>query len=83
MFKKKFLQTKAAFTRAYNKEVHMTPYATGNVAKKGRGRGGGAATDNPGLEEEESLVVESEEEEEDISVDTMIKVTAKTDQRYN
>ncbi|WAR17961.1 RFC1-like protein [Mya arenaria] len=56
-------KTKAAFTRQYNKEVHMTPYSTGAVAKKKRGGGGGDLPDPLG-EGEEGGGPEEEEEEE-------------------
>ena len=62
---------KAAFTRAYNKDIHLTPYASGTVAKKKRG--GAAAVD---MEMGEEGVIESdpEEEDDDITKDSMIKV---------
>lgn len=67
-------QTKAAFTRAYNKESHLTPYSLGGGTKKKKGKVGGA--DESGLlgeEGEENTVIEEEEEEEDLE-DGMIKV---------
>lgn len=75
-------KTKAAFTRTYNKEVHLTPYATGTLTKKGRG-GGAAAVEDYGMEgeeEEEGAAVpqESDEEEKsDVELDSMIKQTKK------
>ncbi|KAJ8321817.1 hypothetical protein KUTeg_000288 [Tegillarca granosa] len=73
-------KTKAAFTRAYNKEVHMTPYATGVASKKKKGKG--AAVD------EEEIYMEGEgggegapagdsedDEEDNVELDTMIKVS--------
>ncbi len=76
------LQVKAAFTRAYNKESHLTPYSTGAAPKKGRRRGGVAATDDldeleGGYEEGGTQPEEDEEEEEDVTTDTMIKVITK------
>ena len=73
------LQTKAAFTRQYNKEVHMTPYSTGAVAKKkrGGGAGGGADLETLGEEGEDGGGAEDDVEEEngdDLETDTMIKV---------
>ncbi|XP_053382559.1 replication factor C subunit 1-like [Mercenaria mercenaria] len=72
-------KTKAAFTRTYNKEVHMTPYSTGAATKKKRG--GGANTDELellGNEEEGGGAVEEEEEEgDDLETDTMIKKKTK------
>lgn len=65
-------KVKAAFTRTYNKEVHLTPYSL-QVVKKGR-RGGGGESELGG-EEGENVVRESEEEEEgDLQTDAMIKV---------
>lgn len=65
-------QVKAAFTRAYNKEVHLTPYSL-QVVKKGR-RGGGGESELAG-EDGENVVHESEEEEEEgLQKDAMIKV---------
>ena len=69
---------KAAFTRTYNKESHLTPYASG-ATKKGRGRGGGGGGGEDLLEmegegEETGMVEEEEEEEDDLTKDTMIKV---------
>ena len=73
-------QTKAAFTRQYNKESHMTPYAAVAGAKKGRGRGsggGGAGADAELLGEEggDGTAVESDNEDSDNpDADAMIKV---------
>ena len=68
-------QTKAAFTRTYNKQIHLTPYSTGVVAKKRRGGGGGDELDMLGAEEGDGVVEEEEEEvDDDIDIDTMIKV---------
>lgn len=64
------LQVKAAFTRAYNKEAHLTPYSL-QVVKKGR-RGGPEA--ELGGEEAEQEPQEEEEEEEGMASDAMIKV---------
>lgn len=75
-------KTKAAFTRTYNKEVHMTPYATGTLTKKGRG-GGAATAEDYSMEGEEegegtAAVQESDEEEKsDVELDSMIKQTKK------
>ncbi|XP_072318368.1 replication factor C subunit 1 [Eucyclogobius newberryi] len=62
-------KVKAAFTRAYNKEVHLTPYSL-QVVKKGR-RGGGGETE-PG-EDIETEVRESEDEADNLKTDAMIK----------
>lgn len=68
---------KAAFTRAYNKEVHLTPYATVAVAKKGQRRGESTNQEDYELEtgEDSTAVEESEHSgDEDITADSMIKV---------
>lgn len=62
---------KAAFTRAYNKEVHLTPYSLLAV-KKGR-RGGGGEADG-GEEVADNRAQESEDEGESLQTDAMIKV---------
>lgn len=68
-------QVKAAFTRTYNKEVHLTPYSL-QVVKKGR-RGGGGESELGG-EDVDNEVQESEDEGEGLKTDAMIKVTAFT-----
>ncbi|XP_013131181.1 replication factor C subunit 1 [Oreochromis niloticus] len=62
-------KVKAAFTRAYNKEVHLTPYSL-QVVKKGRRGGGG---DFEGGEEISQEDPESEDEGEGLKADAMIK----------
>ncbi|XP_075886604.1 replication factor C subunit 1 isoform X2 [Nelusetta ayraudi] len=64
-------KVKAAFTRTYNKEVHLTPYSL-QVVKKGRRGGGGGESELAG-EDGETVVQESEEEEEGLQKDAMIK----------
>lgn len=66
-------QVKAAFTRTYNKEVHLTPYSL-QVVKKGRRGGGGGGESELAGEDGENVVQESEEEEEGLQKDAMIKV---------
>ncbi|KAM9315001.1 replication factor C subunit 1 isoform 2-T2 [Pholidichthys leucotaenia] len=63
-------KVKAAFTRAYNKEVHLTPYSL-QAVKKGR-RGGGAESELGG----EDMVQDDQEDEEEgdnLKADAMIK----------
>ncbi|XP_041789343.1 replication factor C subunit 1 isoform X2 [Chelmon rostratus] len=67
-------KVKAAFTRTYNKEVHMTPYSL-QVVKKGR-RGGGGESELGG-EDADNEVQESEDEGEGLKADAMIKQKAK------
>lgn len=66
-------QVKAAFTRAYNKEAHLTPYSLSSV-KASKRQSGSAAT----LDLSEDLNVEeiqSDEDEQDtVDSDAMIKV---------
>lgn len=62
---------KAAFTRAYNKEGHMTPYASVQV-KKGRSKD--TPDDQEALLDEDALEEDEEEPSEDPSLDAMIKV---------
>ncbi|XP_063740002.1 replication factor C subunit 1 isoform X2 [Eleginops maclovinus] len=61
-------KVKAAFTRAYNKEAHLTPYSL-QVVKKGRRGGAGEA--ELGGEEVDNEAQESEDE--GVKVDAMIK----------
>ncbi|XP_057372530.1 replication factor C subunit 1-like [Daphnia carinata] len=70
-------KVKAAFTRAYNKEGHMTPYAVVQV-KKGRSKD--TADDQEALVDEDGLAEEDDDEEqsEDPSLDAMIKVKKET-----
>ncbi|XP_033947135.1 replication factor C subunit 1-like [Pseudochaenichthys georgianus] len=63
-------KVKAAFTRAYNKEVHLTPYSL-QVVKKGRRGGGGAGESELGAEEVDNEAQESEDE--GVKLDAMIK----------
>lgn len=71
-------QVKAAFTRTYNKEVHLTPYSL-QVVKKGR-RGGGGESELGGEDVDE--VQESEEEGDGLKTDAMIKVRARERTKY-
>uniref|UniRef100_A0A7N6BL04 Replication factor C subunit 1 n=1 Tax=Anabas testudineus TaxID=64144 RepID=A0A7N6BL04_ANATE len=66
-------KVKAAFTRAYNKEVHLTPYSL-QVVKKGR-RGGGGESELGGDDMDQD-VQEDEDEGENLKADAMIKVRA-------
>ena len=73
----RFLQVKAAFTRTYNKEAHLTPYAISSGPKKGKRKGGaGGGEGELGEEgEEETGAVSEESEGEDVMADGMIKVS--------
>lgn len=72
---------KAAFTRAYNKESHKTPYTIRAAPKKGKK---GGSEDSQALEEEgmnalEGTEQQQEDEEEDDSIENsaMIKASKK------
>lgn len=74
------LQVKAAFTRAYNKEVHLTPYSLQTVKKGRRGGGGGLEL---GGEDGDADGNGSEDEGEELQTDAMIKVSSfRLGQRY-
>lgn len=63
---------KAAFTRAYNKESHLTPYSL-QAVKKGRK---GAVDPDLALDPDNDLQgQEEEEEEETLNTDAMVKVS--------
>ena len=70
---------KAAFTRSYNKAVHLTPYSTGAAPKK-RGRqaaGFDEDTEDVYDETEQQMEVEkkdAEDSDDDIATDRMIVV---------
>ncbi|XP_032418854.1 replication factor C subunit 1 isoform X2 [Xiphophorus hellerii] len=64
-------KVKAAFTRAYNKEVHLTPYSLQAVKKGRRGGGGGGADLDGGDEGPDDQ--ESGDEAEGLKADAMIK----------
>ncbi|XP_041642033.1 replication factor C subunit 1 [Cheilinus undulatus] len=63
-------KVKAAFTRAYNKEVHLTPYSLQAVKKGRRGGGGGGGEAEFGDDMENEV---QESEDEGLKTDAMIK----------
>ena len=68
-------KVKAAFTRAYNKEGHMTPYAAGQI-KKGRAKE--VSEEAYGDEEEDQQDADQDsEQDDDPTMDAMIKVKSK------
>ena len=70
------LQVKAAFTRTYNKEAHLTPYAISSGPKKGKRKGGaGGGEGEFGEEGEDTGAVSEESDGEDVMADGMIKVS--------
>lgn len=76
------LQVKAAFTRAYNKQVHLNPYSVTNTAKKGKK--GKAAESNEAEFLGEHVAVEDEpsDKEEDVTADAMIKQVGQPRDNY-
>lgn len=66
---------KAAFTRAYNRESHLTPYSLQAVKK---GRRGPADTDPALNPDNDPQGQEEEEEEETLNTDAMVKVNYRT-----
>uniref|UniRef100_A0A4W3IHY4 Replication factor C subunit 1 n=1 Tax=Callorhinchus milii TaxID=7868 RepID=A0A4W3IHY4_CALMI len=67
-------KVKAAFTRAYNREAHLTPYALQGIKKSKRGAGPSQDTEleTEGVQPEE-VVVEEEEAANSMETDPMIK----------
>jgi len=70
---------KAAFTRSYNKAVHLTPYSTGAATKKRGRQAAGADEDTEDIydETEQQMEVEkrdSDNSDDDIATDRMIVV---------
>ncbi|XP_014681695.1 PREDICTED: replication factor C subunit 1-like isoform X2 [Priapulus caudatus] len=69
-------KVKGAFTRTYNKEVHLNPYSITSVTngKRGKTRGGGAEGELDLLGGEGEVAPDSEHsEEEGVTADAMIK----------
>jgi len=68
---------KAAFTRSFNKTVHLTPYSTGAAPKK-RGRPAAADEDVEDvydeLEQAGTEKMDSADSDDDIAADRMIVV---------
>ena len=73
-----YVQVKAAFTRSYNKSVHLTPYSTGAAVKKrGRQEAGADEDVEDAYNEVEQADVEKRDDgdsDDDISTDRMIVV---------
>lgn len=67
------MQVKAAFTRAYNKESHLTPYSLQVVKKSRKG-----AVDPELVGELDNESQFQEEEDDGLTADAMIKVDIKT-----
>lgn len=61
---------KAAFTRAYNRESHLTPYSL-QAVKKGRK---GPTDADLAADPDSDLQGQEEEEEETLNMDAMVKV---------
>ena len=74
------MQVKAAFTRAYNKEGHLNPFAPHAPVKRGRGSVAEEVPEEDGDWEEGGSLPEVEEQEDDITHNPMIKIKANTKQ---
>ncbi|KAJ8977515.1 hypothetical protein NQ317_017133 [Molorchus minor] len=69
-------KVKSAFTRTYNKEAHLLPFAAGGVSKKKA-----SALDTDLLLEDDENVQSDVEEDDDITADASIKVKTKNEIR--
>ncbi|KAG5878665.1 hypothetical protein JTB14_015598 [Gonioctena quinquepunctata] len=67
-------KVKSAFTRAYNKEAPLLPFAPGAGFSKKK-----VSSGESDLLDEEEFVESDDEEKDDVTADTMIKVKTKTD----
>ncbi|XP_066488649.1 replication factor C subunit 1 [Tiliqua scincoides] len=75
-FSKLESKIKSAFTRIYNKEVHLAPYSL-QMVKRSKRRAG-SSLDAELNEEQEADEVQSENEQDTIENDAMIKKNVKT-----
>ncbi|XP_067892782.1 replication factor C subunit 1 [Heterodontus francisci] len=66
-------KVKAAFTRTYNRETHLTPYTLQAVKKLKRGSATGSLLDSEHNDELQTEDVQSEETEDNLELDGMIK----------
>ncbi|XP_067844796.1 replication factor C subunit 1 isoform X2 [Heptranchias perlo] len=66
-------KVKAAFTRTYNRETHLTPYALQAVKKLKRGSAAGSLLDSELNDELETEDVQPDEAEDNLELDGMIK----------
>ncbi|XP_043548803.1 replication factor C subunit 1 isoform X1 [Chiloscyllium plagiosum] len=66
-------KVKAAFTRTYNRETHLTPYALQAVKKLKRGSTAGSSLDTEPNDDLQTEDVQSEETEDNLELDGMIK----------
>ncbi|XP_048402000.1 replication factor C subunit 1 isoform X3 [Stegostoma tigrinum] len=66
-------KVKAAFTRTYNRETHLTPYALQAVKKLKRGSTAGSSLDSDLNDDFQTEDVQSEETEDNLELDGMIK----------
>ncbi|GCC24657.1 hypothetical protein chiPu_0003059 [Chiloscyllium punctatum] len=66
-------KVKAAFTRTYNRETHLTPYALQAVKKLKRGSTAGSSLDTELNDDLQTEDVQSEETEDNLELDGMIK----------
>uniref|UniRef100_UPI00398E8073 replication factor C subunit 1 isoform X3 n=1 Tax=Pristiophorus japonicus TaxID=55135 RepID=UPI00398E8073 len=66
-------KVKAAFTRTYNRETHMTPYALQAVKKLKRGSAAGSSLDSELNDELQIEDAQPDEAEDNLELDGMIK----------
>ncbi|XP_032883015.1 replication factor C subunit 1 isoform X1 [Amblyraja radiata] len=66
-------KVKAAFTRTYNKETHMTPYALQAIKKLKHGNGAGSSVNSELNGDLQTEDVQADEAEDNLEMDGMIK----------
>ncbi|XP_069781025.1 replication factor C subunit 1 isoform X2 [Narcine bancroftii] len=66
-------KVKAAFTRTYNKETHLTPYALQTIKKLKQGSTAGSSLDPDLNDEMQTEDVQADEAEDKLELDGMIK----------
>ncbi|XP_072108959.1 replication factor C subunit 1 isoform X2 [Mobula birostris] len=66
-------KVKAAFTRTYNKETHLTPYALQAIKKLKHGSGAGSSLDSELNDDSQTEDVQADEAEDNLEMDGMIK----------
>ncbi|XP_051888471.1 replication factor C subunit 1 isoform X2 [Pristis pectinata] len=66
-------KVKAAFTRTYNKETHLTPYALQAIKKLKHGSGAGSSLDSELNDDLQTEDIQVDEAEDNLELDGMIK----------
>ncbi|XP_062898215.1 replication factor C subunit 1-like [Mobula hypostoma] len=67
-------KVKAAFTRTYNKETHLTPYALQAIKKLKHGSGAGSSLDSELNDDSQTEDVQADEAEDNLEMGGMIKM---------